>query len=549
MISILKEQLDLANDANHLLNMRVDELVKLVESLQKSLKERDDKLDYYMALVSQMNATISSLEDALTKKDSALGKQERINRGLSKLMENKSEKQHVDDNTFFDSQEDAAKGCPAATRPKYNPKDRGNNGAKRNMHYEMETEEHDVYPDDPMFDEHLARFVGTRETIRYEFIPPRFVKHLWKLHVYSQNDTIMQGKLPLAPLQNSSYDGSFIAGLAELRFMQSLPVERIVGYFNGHGFDISKNTAHSLLNKTSNLFENLYKTLHEAVLSDDYVSCDETYAKVLVEEKNKDGKGIRKGYIWDIIANNLGLVYFFYENGSRSEKVILPVMDKFNGTMQSDAFAPYRKLGGKSYPNIIRLACLQHIKRKFLDLKGDPDADKMVILINKLYHKENHHPPKHGEWTVADNERWRRKYAPPILKEIKHELKRLAKELEKVPESDLAKAVLYMQNEMDDVENIFKEGNYNLDNNLIERYNRAISLYRRNSLFFGSHEGARRSAIFYSLACSCRMQGINFFEYISDILNRMPTIKPNAPFAELRQLLPDKWAKSYRVDN
>jgi transposase len=39
-----------------------------------------------------------------------------------------------------------------------------------------------------------------------------------------------------------------------------------------------------------------------------------------------------------------------------------------------------------------------------------------------------------------------------------------------------------------------------------------ISLSRRNSLFFGSHAGARRAAMFYSLACSCRLQGVNFFE-------------------------------------
>ena len=36
-------------------------------------------------------------------------------------------------------------------------KARKNNGAKRDMHYEMEQEEHDVYPDDPDFDINKAR--------------------------------------------------------------------------------------------------------------------------------------------------------------------------------------------------------------------------------------------------------------------------------------------------------------------------------------------------------------------------------------------------------
>ena len=51
---------------------------------------------------------------------------------------------------------------------------------------------------------------------------------------------------------------------------------------------------------------------------------------------------------------------------------------------------------------------------------------------------------------------------------------------------------------------------YEMDNNAIERINRYISLSRRNSLFCGSHQGAKRAALIYSLACSCRQRGIKF---------------------------------------
>lgn len=92
--------------------------------------------------------------------------------------------------------------------------------------------------------------------------------------------------------------------------------------------------------------------------------------------------------------------------------------------------------------------------------------------------------------------------------------------------------------------NIFTSPNYQLDNNTIERVNRCISLMRHNSLFFGSHAGANRAVIYYSLACSCRQRGINFFEYISDIMNRSATLPPTASIEAYRELLPDKWHKS-----
>ena len=77
--------------------------------------------------------------------------------------------------------------------------------------------------------------------------------------------------------------------------------------------------------------------------------------------------------------------------------------------------------------------------------------------------------------------------------------------------------------------------------NARERLNRYISLSRRNSLFFGSHTGARRAAMFYSLACSCRLQGVNFFKYISDIINKAAAMPPRTPLSKYRDLLPDRW--------
>ena len=70
-----------------------------------------------------------------------------------------------------------------------------------------------------------------------------------------------------------------------------------------------------------------------------------------------------------------------------------------------------------------------------------------------------------------------------------------------------------------------------------------ITLSRKNSLFFGSHAGAERCAIFYSLACSCRLHHINFFEYLSDVLNRVARIPNGAPLDAFRDLLPDRWTK------
>lgn len=81
----------------------------------------------------------------------------------------------------------------------------------------------------------------------------------------------------------------------------------------------------------------------------------------------------------------------------------------------------------------------------------------------------------------------------------------------------MRRAANYMLNEWDGLEAITAGGDYSWDNNLIERLNRYISLSRKNPLFFGSQAGAQRGSVFFPQAWSCRLHGINFFEYPSDI--------------------------------
>lgn len=104
-------------------------------------------------------------------------------------------------------------------------------------------------------------------------------------------------------------------------------------------------------------------------------------------------------------------------------------------------------------------------------------------------------------------------------------------------------ATNYLPNQWEAITNYLLDPDYTPDNNAIERTNRYISLSRRNSLFFGSHDAAKRAALLYSMACSCRLHNINVFEYFTHLLTRMAYIEPNASYQVLRELLPDRWTK------
>ena len=65
---------------------------------------------------------------------------------------------------------------------------------------------------------------------------------------------------------------------------------------------------------------------------------------------------------------------------------------------------------------------------------------------------------------------------------------------------------------------------------------------RKNWLFAQSDEGGRRAAILYSIVETCKRNGINVYEYLRDVLDRIST----HPASAIDELLPapGRWART-----
>ena len=523
---------------SYLCTMKKDEIIEL---LKEQLRVANDTVSSLTIQVNELIERIKSLEELLVQKGIAIDKANRQNKALGKLVSGKkSERQEKNPQDSMTQEEFDKKKTEQAEKRKA----RKNNGAKRDMHYEMK-EVHVTI--DPVMDAELLktlRLFGTRTCIRYSMEPIKFIKTVYHINTYTDGSIMYPGKTPPALLLNSSYSPSFAAGLLQMRYIYSMPVERITKYFADNGFTLRKATANKLIARSADVLENFYKAICQVVLQQDYVSADETYHKVLLAKTKPTDKGSKKGYFWAVSAPKLGLVFFVYEDGSRSEQVILNVFSDYKGTIQSDAYAPYRKLESDAYPDIMRIACLQHVKRDFVDCgKEDKDAQEVVDILNRFYREDKKHKVGVNGWTVEDHLAYRQSYAPDILQDLLEKLEEISSRKDLLPKSTLAQAVGYALNEYNAICDIFKRGDTALDNNYIERIQRYISLSRRNSMFFGSHEGASRAAILYSIAISCRLNGINLFEYICDVIEKTVEWQPNTPLEKYRNLLPDRWKK------
>ena len=515
------ELIEFLQRQNEYLQGRLDEALASVNSLTLA----NEKLT---ATVEELRKQISSLEDMLRGKGSELEKEKAARQAVQRLQGSASEKQ--------------AKTKPAVSEQaeKKPEKKRTNNGARRKTHPECDVEIVEVEPDSPDFDPEFAKYIGAVDVVRYELVRMRFVKKIYRVKKYVQDDRVFKGNAPAAPLLNSQYTSSFIAGLAELRYLHGMPLENAVAYFQSHGFDLDEGTAQKLVSKTKVILENLYQALGKAIVEDSYICGDETYQKVRLQVATPSGKKIKKGYIWVFVGMTTGLVYFFYDDGSRSAEVFEREIRLFNGAFQCDYYSGYRHIGIGELSGIFRLPCIQHIKRKFLDMKDNTQAQEIAKLFGLLYHFEHKHRIGKNGWTAEQHLEWRQRYSKVMLEKIHMRLMAVKDRPGIPPDDPLLAAAEHALKQWREIPRIFESPTYRLDNNEVERINRYISLTRRR-LTIGSHTGAEAAALYHSLAITCHRCGVNVFEYFCDIIDRCAAWPPNTPIEKYRDLLPDRW--------
>jgi hypothetical protein len=184
---------------------------------------------------------------------------------------------------------------------------------------------------------------------------------------------------------------------------------------------------------------------------------------------------------------------------------------------------------------------MAHIRRKFetAQKEGLQFAAFALIAIRNLYAierglRESNASPKLREAVRAS--------------ESSMIFARLGKAIELrrnryLPKSEMGKAVGYALGQWKAMSRYLQYGEAHIDNNLMENAIRPTAVGKKNWLFIGNPKAGRRSAVIYSIVGSCERRGINPFEYMTDVLERLPTMKNSEQY----KLTPENWAKNRSV--
>jgi len=208
----------------------------------------------------------------------------------------------------------------------------------------------------------------------------------------------------------------------------------------------------------------------------------------------------------------------------------------FKGVLQVDGYAGFEQLtrGG----HVTLAACWAHTRRKFYDIAeatASPIAAEAVRRIGELYRIEAQISGQSATQRAAV----RGVDSAPLVRALKTWLDQ---QLMLVPErGPLAEAIRYALGHWTQLTRFLDDGRIELDTNPVERAIRPVALGRKNHLFAGSDGGGARWATVCSLIETCKLNGVEPYAYLKDVLERMVE---GYPANRLAELMPWAW-KAY----
>jgi transposase len=374
--------------------------------------------------------------------------------------------------------------------------------------------------------------IGQEKTERYEYVPSKIVRHEIirpKLACPCGQAGVSIAALPPTVIAQGQPGAGLVAHVLLSKFVDHLPLYRQQQQFARLGVTFAKSTLGDWVAQGASWLQPIAREMKNQLLAGDYVQVDET--PVRVQDPDVAGK-CATGWLWVLSAPKGDVIFEFHPG--RSKECAQQLLGDFKGYLQRDGYGVYGSLA-RDNAKLIPVGCWSHARRKFVDaLEQQPkEATEIVNELRKLYLVERHARDE----CLTEEQRYhiRQQTSLPILTALRPMLQNVQEKV--LPQSPLGKAVRYCLGEWQALCRYLVDGRLEIDNNLTENAIRPSAVGKKNWLFIGHPEAGWRSAVIYSIVLSCQRRGIEPWDYLRDVLTRLPAMKQS----ELPTLLPANW--------
>jgi transposase len=370
-----------------------------------------------------------------------------------------------------------------------------------------------------------------------EYVPAHF-----KVIVHSRPkmscrdcEAITQAPAPCLPIEKSKAGPSLLAHVLVSKYCNHLPLYRQSAIYAREGVKLSCSTLAEWVGASASLLTPLAEAIARHVRMGTTLHADDTPLPVL-----SPGSGRTKtGRLWPLVrderpsgSDTAPAVAYLYSPDRKSEHA-QTLLEGCQGYLHADGYAGFGRLYNplKGDAKLMEVSCWAHARRKFYEVyeqSQSPAAHSFLEQIGKLFAVEESikgQPPDRRK-------RAREEQSVPLLDALKLQMEATLSQTSN--KSALAQAIRYASSRWLSLIRYTTDGQLEMTNNAAERSIRPLALGRKNWLFAGSDKGGRSAAIIYTITESAKMNGVEPYAYLRDIL----TCIADHPINRIAELLP-----------
>jgi len=390
---------------------------------------------------------------------------------------------------------------------------------------------HPIAPEDrrcPHCGDEVVVFAGGDKSVEYEWVPGRLERRVHVVEVGRCPCKLhyARGPAPRRVREGCTYGPAFIAKLGVAKCADSTPIYRVEKSMRRAGIPLSRSTMNDLVLLAGESLMPLWDAALAEVRCDQHVQADETSCRTQVRAG--------RSFVWTFLSK-LHTVYVFSD--SRSGDTPKNVLGGSTGWLTIDGYTGYNDVTDVDGRD--RSGCWSHARRYLFEaLPSAPEAREGLDIILDLFMVEREAQHR-GILGSPEHLALRASCSTEPLGRLKQWRERMLPLFE--PKSPMGAALKYMGNQWERLAVFLVDPHVPIHNNASEAALRIVALMRKNSLFFGHADAARKLMVLYSLIATCERHDVNPEVYLADILLRLQ----DHPKDRVAELLPHRWKESF----
>ena len=378
---------------------------------------------------------------------------------------------------------------------------------------------------------------------KYHFVPAKVEVEEHHIGVYASktDEHMLKADHPKALLHGSLVSPSLAAAIINGKYVNAVPLYRLEQEFQRYGLQITRqNMANWCIRLAEEYLSVLYDHLHKELYIYHVIQADET--PVLV---NHDGRGAgSKSWMWVYrsghLYQNRQIVLYEYQQ-TRNASHPREFLKGYEGICVTDGYQVYHTLG-KELEELTIAGCWVHCRRRFDEtLKLIPKScqkESRAFLLMKQIQAIYREEGKLND--LSSDERLKQRQA--VIKPLVDAFFAYLKTINVSKKDKYGDAVVYALNQEKYLRVFLTDGDVPIDNNASERAIRGFCIGKKNWQMIDTINGAKSSAIIYSIVETAKANNLKPYDYVQYLLEEIPKHMDDRDCSFLEDLLP--WSEN-----